>query len=137
MYRRILVPTDGSEGAERAAEYALDLAGRYGSDVHGLFVVDTSVYDEPALSSTELVIDDLEDWGAGLLNDLSRRSAERDLDYESRLCHGLPHDEILTYADAVDADLIVMGYQGQTHRTHIGSVADRVVRLGDRPVLTV
>ncbi|WP_435320080.1 universal stress protein [Haloarchaeobius sp. TZWSO28] len=137
MYQRILVPTDGSAGAERAADYALDLANRYGSDLHALFVVDTSVYDEPALSSTELVIDDLEDWGADLMNELASKAEEHDLCFECKLCHGLPHQEILSYADAVDADLIVMGYQGQSHTKHIGSVADRVVNQGDRPVLTV
>ncbi|WP_435365402.1 universal stress protein [Haloarchaeobius sp. DYHT-AS-18] len=137
MYQRILVPTDGSAGAERAADYALDLANRYGSDLHALFVVDTSVYDEPALSSTELVIDDLEDWGADLMNELASKAEEHDLSFECKLCHGLPHQEILSYADVVDADLIVMGYQGQSHTKHIGSVADRVVNQGDRPVLTV
>ncbi|WP_435334518.1 universal stress protein [Haloarchaeobius sp. TZWWS8] len=137
MYRRILVPTDGSECAERATDYAIDLARRYDADVHALFVVDTSIYDEPALSSAELVIDDLEDWGAGLMEDMSARADEHGIDFECKLCHGLPHEEIAKYADAVEADLIVMGYQGQTHRKHIGSVADRVVRFGDRPVLTV
>ncbi|WP_267641526.1 universal stress protein [Haloarchaeobius amylolyticus] len=137
MYQRILVPTDGSAGAERATEYALELAERYDSAVHALFVVDTAVYDEPALSSTELVIDDLEDWGAELLNEMASRAHEAGLDFECKLCHGRPHEEILSYADVVDADLVVMGYQGQSHRKRIGSVADRVVTEADRPVLTV
>ncbi|WP_439028170.1 universal stress protein [Haloarchaeobius sp. DT45] len=137
MYQRILVPTDGSAGAERAAAYALDIANRYGADLHALFVVDTSVYDEPALSSAELVIDDLEDWGAGLMEDMASKADEYGLGFECKLCHGLPHQEILSYADAVDADIIVMGYQGQSHTKRIGSVTDRVVTEGDRPVLTV
>jgi nucleotide-binding universal stress UspA family protein len=52
-------------------------------------------------------------------------------------CHGTPHDEIIRYADDIDVDVIVMGYQGQSHEQRIGSVVERVLRGTERPVLTV
>ena len=41
MYKKILVPTDGSENAERAGEYAISLADLSGADIILLNVIDT------------------------------------------------------------------------------------------------
>ena len=41
MYKKILVPTDGSENAERAGEYAISLANLSGADIILLNVIDT------------------------------------------------------------------------------------------------
>jgi nucleotide-binding universal stress UspA family protein len=137
MYDTILVPTDGSDGANRAVEHALDLAEHYQATVHALFVVDTSRYGEPALSSTELVIDELEAEGKDLLDELADRADNKGLEVIERCCHGIPHDEITGYAEQIDADLIVLGFQGHSHHNMIGSVAERVTRSGARPVLIV
>jgi nucleotide-binding universal stress UspA family protein len=42
MYERILVPTDGSSGVERAVEHAVDLARTYGAELHVLNVVNVA-----------------------------------------------------------------------------------------------
>jgi len=137
MYDTILVPLDGSDSANRAAEHALELADRFDASLHALNVVDTRLYGEPSLSSTEIVVDELEDRGHGLVDDFAKRADNVGIETQTRVCHGVPHEEILDYADQEDADAIVMGYQGQTHRHKIGSVAERVVRDGSRPVFTV
>jgi nucleotide-binding universal stress UspA family protein len=138
MYDRILVPTDGSEPANRAIEHTLALAEQYGATVYVLHVVDTSRYGEPALSSTEIVLHELEERGHELLDEATDMADDRGLTVETKLCHGRPHREITEYADEVETDLIVLGYQGQSHelKGHIGSVAERVVRHAGRPVLT-
>ena len=52
---------------------------------------------------------------------------------------GFPADEILKEADAVEADLVVMGTHGKgaLENTFVGSVAQRVLRRSRRPVLVV
>jgi len=139
MYDTILVPTDGSEPADRAVEHALTLADRYGATIHALYCVETHRYGEPALSSTELVLDDLEDRGAAMLEGVGDRAADAGVECRWTVCHGRPWEEAREKAAELDADLIVIGYQGQSHtRTdRIGSVAERIVRTADRPVLTV
>ncbi|WP_178917407.1 universal stress protein [Natronomonas gomsonensis] len=135
MYERILVGTDGSEAANRAIAHALEQAERHDATLHGIFVVDTSRYDEPALSSEELVTDDIEDKGREYLEALEQQARDLDIEFVRRSCHGRPHEEIISYADDIDADLIVLGYQGQSHTQTdtIGSVTERVVRSGVRP----
>ncbi|WP_254546628.1 universal stress protein [Halomarina pelagica] len=137
MYETILVPTDGSDGANRAVEHALHLAERDGASLHVIFVVDVDRYGEPALSSAEIVIDELEDEGHDLVEGVAARADNRGVEATTRCCHGTPDSEIVGYADAIGADLIVMGYQGRSHRTKIGSVANRVVQHAERPVMTV
>ncbi|MFC4357861.1 universal stress protein [Halobium salinum] len=137
MYDTILVPVDGSDPSNRAVEHAFELAERFDAAIHAIHVVDTHRYGEPALSSTELVVDELEARGHDLLEELMDRADNIGVAVEPRVCHGDPADEIVAHADAVDADLVVVGFQGQSHRRpgRLGSVADRVLRSVDRPVL--
>ncbi|WP_129115525.1 universal stress protein [Halegenticoccus tardaugens] len=139
MYDTILVPIDGSDPSNRAAEHALELGVRFDAAVHVVNVVDTGRYGEPALSSAELVIDELEDRGHDMVDTFADRVDAAGLEARGRVCHGDPAGEILALADEVDADLIVLGYQGHSHRLsgHLGSVAERVVHGAGRPVLTV
>ncbi len=139
MYETILLPVDGSEPAHRATEHALMLADAFDATVHPMYVVDTSRYGSPAISSTELVVDQLESQGSALLDSIADQAERRNIHTESYLCRGKPSAEIIAYADSIDADVTVLGFQGQSHRisNHIGSVAERVVRRANRPVLTV
>ncbi|RZH67880.1 universal stress protein [Natrinema altunense] len=138
MYDTILVPTDGSDPANRAVEHALAIADRYDASVHALYCVETHRYGEPALSSTAIVLNQLEEQGQAMLKELSDRADNAGIECTWDVCHGRPWEETLRAADELDADLVVIGYQGQSHaRTErIGSAAERIVRSADRPVLT-
>jgi nucleotide-binding universal stress UspA family protein len=139
MYDTILVPTDGSDSASRAVEHALELGEQFGATVHALYVVDTSRYGEPALSSAEIVLNELEEEGHELVSEIAERAEPLGVGVETLVCHGRPNEEIVTYADEVDADVIVMGYHGHSHTVedNMGSVARRVTQAVDRPVLTM
>ena len=138
MYETIVVGTDGSESANRAVEKGLYHAEQSGAELHAITVVNTRRYGEPTLSSTELVLNELEARASTQLDEVRERAQNRGVEIVTENFHGDPSDEILRYADAVDADLIVLGYQGRTHtRSRIGSTADRVVRGTDRSVLLV
>lgn len=139
MYDAILIGTDGSPAANRAVVHALEQAERFDAVLHGIYVVDVQRFPEPALSSAELTTHECEEYGQDLLDEIGTRAADLDIDFVSECCHGLPHAEVISYADEVDADLIVLGFQGLSHRRGetIGSVTERVVRAAGRPVLVV
>lgn len=138
MYHTILVPTDGSDAANRAVEHGLALAERFGGTLHAMYVVDTKRYGEPALSSAEIVLQELEEEGTALISTIAERANNSGVAVEKRICHGVPHREIISYADEIAADIIVLGYQGESHHLegHMGSVARRVTQSAGRPVLT-
>jgi len=140
MYDTLLVPTDGSEHAERAAEHALMLARTLDATVHLVNVVD--VQDAGGLFSAggvdEEFVGRLEDRGRETIADVEALAGPSD-DVHTAVVRGKPAEGILDYADENDVDLIAMGTHGRTgvNRFVTGSVAERVVRLSDVPVFTV
>lgn len=138
MYRRILLPTDGGETTDRALEHAVDLATRYDAEVVVLYVVDPGVVTGDIEVGS--IVEEFESTGERVLEDVAERARAAGLErVTTELARGTPHRVILEYADEQDVDLIVMGTHGRTglDRYLIGSVAGRVVRLSDVPVLTV
>jgi nucleotide-binding universal stress UspA family protein len=133
-----MIGTDGSEKAQEAVERAIDIAETYDAAPHATTVVNTARYGEPALSSTELVLDELEDRGHRQLKEIREIGADRGVQVVTKCFHGTPSEEIIRYAQEHDADLIVLGSHGHTHpRSTIGSTANHVLRNASREVLIV
>lgn len=139
MSSQIVVGTDGSTSADSAVDRAFEEAENAGGTVHALFVVDTTMFDEPGLSSAELATSEMEDFGQDRLAEIAEKGNHRGVEVRTHCCHGKPHEELIEYADGVDATMIVLGHQGQSNRgkNHIGSVTDRVIRSTGRQVLLV
>ena len=140
MYDTILVPTDGSEQAERGIEQGLDLATQYGATVVCLYVVDERRHGRPpALGSVEAEHEKVEDEATEMLAEIKARAEDLGLEMECECCRGLPWEEIIGQAERHDADLIVMGRRGMTNdrATPLGSVTERVMRLTEIPVQAV
>ncbi|MFB6141803.1 MAG: universal stress protein [Halorientalis sp.] len=140
MYDRVLVPTDGSEHAVRAAEHATHLAGLFDATVHLVHVVDLSRAAGPfdAGGVDEAFLDRLEAEGERTIAD-NEDSIDAPGEVQTSILDGNPVDEILEYAADHDIELLAMGTHGRTgvKRAVAGSVTERVVRLADVPVLTV
>jgi nucleotide-binding universal stress UspA family protein len=137
MYDDILVPTDGSDGARRALEEAIELAAQFDATVHSLYVVDTTAaYSDGAYGE---VIDSFEAIGAETTDDAVERAGAAGVDAVGAVELGTPHRTILDYVDEHGVDLVVMGTHGRTglDRYLLGSVTEKVVRLADPPVVTV
>ena len=140
MYDTILVPTDGSDHAVRAAEQALTLADWFDATVHAISVVDTSAASG-LLSSGSVrreFVDQLED-GAERAVEAIETMADDSIAVKTAVLEGKPKTEIISYAAEIDAELIVMGTHGRSgvSRFVAGSVTEHVVRRTDVPVLTV
>jgi nucleotide-binding universal stress UspA family protein len=140
MYERILVPTDGSIGAKRGVEHAIDLSEKYDSKLHTLFVVDEGIYGEtPAMSSEELFLEQIQTNGEDLLEQVVSKASKKDLETTAECLRGVPYEEIVKYASGNDIDLIVMGKHGVSEHgsPHVGSTTERVIRSSEIPVFTV
>lgn len=140
LYERILVPTDGSDATTRAVEEAVDLAAAHGATIHALYVLNTASFASiPTESSVEGVSDMLEREGNAALDEVETVATERSVPVERIQLDGSPAREIVRYAEEADCDLIVMGTHGRggIDRLLLGSVAERVVRSSNVPVLTV
>jgi nucleotide-binding universal stress UspA family protein len=140
MYDRILIPTDGSKGAERGVEEGLALAEASDATAHLLFVVDEDLVGHtPALGLEELSIDRVERHARELLGEIADRAAARDVEAVEHVVRGDPSNCIMEYAETHDIDVVVMGKHGikDYDRPHVGSVTDRVLRGCGCPVMPV
>jgi nucleotide-binding universal stress UspA family protein len=138
MYDNILVPVDGSEEMGAVIDHALKLGEIHGGRVHALYVVDTaSLSDLPLESSWEGVSQAMETEGKKALDEAESRSDS--VPVTTEVVTGSPSRQITDYARQNDCDLIVMGTHGRSgvDRWLLGSVAERVVRSSDVPVLTI
>lgn len=137
-FETILVPTDGSEAANVAADHGITLAGATDAAMHVVHVVDlTAVSGE--FGGAE-VLNALEEAGQQAVDDVIDRARKADLrTVEASVLSGTPARAILDYAEERDIDLIVMGTHGRTglERYLLGSVTEKIVRVADVPVLTV
>jgi nucleotide-binding universal stress UspA family protein/nitrite reductase/ring-hydroxylating ferredoxin subunit len=117
LYRRVLIATDGSATADRAARKGFDLAASIGAPVTLVFV------GHPATGA--LVTDDT----------AAVYGAETDTDIV--LKEGDPAERIVEAAREVDADLIVVGNKGMqgAKRFFLDPVPEKVIDLSDRDVL--
>lgn len=142
MFDRILIPTDGSDEVKPAVEMALDLAETHDATLHALFMVDqpTSVSGTgEGFSGLDNLLDTLEEEGHQVTDAIAEQAEDRGVETEIAVQRGNPHDDILTYANEQDIELIVMGTHGRSgvKRALLGSVTEKVVRHSEIPVLTV
>lgn len=139
---RILFPTDFSEGSRLTAEYAADLAAKYGAKVYIMHVIydvarDSGLYG--GRLNFESIYDDVRKSAQA---ELDRRAAEsfKDIEQvETVLKVGVPFEDIISFAEDNDIDLIVIGSHGRKglDRVLFGSTVQRVLRRSRCVVLTV
>lgn len=142
-YHHLLVPLDGSELAELALNDAFSIAKLSQADVTLLQVIhpieqviapDTShavFVDEQWQHQERLALD--------YLNNICERMSCEDIPTHSVVQMGLPAETIIDYAHHHPIDLIVMATHGRSglQRWVLGSVADKMLRGADLPVLLV
>ncbi len=138
--KNILVPTDLSEGAGQALEYACELARLMGARVHLVNVIGIPSFGVPELGMalTATVIDRLVVDNQTAIDELARTKCTAELG-EVLVRSGDARDVINQTAEELSIDLIVMGTHGRRglSRALLGSVAETVVRSAPCAVLTV
>lgn len=134
MYQTILVPLDGSNAAEIVFPYAEELAAKLGAEitlasVSGLSATDVDhLYRAYLERVKEQVRHQLKDYGA-----------KKETKVFAKILLGKRAEEILHYADEINAGLIVMASRGSSGKGPwlLGNIAAKVLRATNRPVLLI
>lgn len=139
MYDTILVATDGSEHAQRAAEHGLALARAFDATVHAVHAVDLHAAAGPfdVGGVSEEFVGRLEQEGEAAVEAIADEAGDA-VAVETAVVRGPPAEAIREYAAEHGADLVAVGTHGRSglERYVAGSVAERVVRRAGAPVLT-
>jgi nucleotide-binding universal stress UspA family protein len=144
MYKKILVPLDGSDRAEAILPHIEEMAKRFGSQVifmrvvEGDYfvpgyqeVVDISGYEQEYARRKKEV--------ETYLEDIKRRFTEKSIDNKPVISYDSVVQSILNTAEAEEVDLIAIASHGRSGlaRAFYGSVASGVLNRIDRPLLII
>jgi len=140
--KRILFPTDFSEGSSHAIPYVADLTRHYQARlyvVHVLYDIAKATGFYVPHVNIEEVYRDME---RNALKECEKWCCEELRGYkeiEYRILKGIPHEEILRFADENMIDILITGTHSRRglDRIIFGSTAERIVRHARCPVLTV
>ena len=149
MYERILVPLDGSILGETALSYIEELVSKLKPEpkveVTLLQVVSSLTHYIIAgeagvqVPYTEQEMEQIKQKAMDYLNKASEGLRKRGAIVKTQVSIGDHADEINNVANEIDADLVAMSTHGRSglSRWAFGSVADKVLRGGNKPVLMV
>lgn len=147
MVSKILVPTDGSETAQKAVEYAIGLARQLNASVIFLIVIDNRSFIAqtiPAADTPMHVIEPIEDYlreaAKGYAEVIKNLCDKKAVPADILIRTGHPVENIVKEAEKAKVDLILMGSHGKSalSATVLGSIAYGVIHNETKiPVLIV
>jgi nucleotide-binding universal stress UspA family protein len=152
MYKKILVPVDGSEPSNNALKHAMDIAEKFSSEVTLLAVVSRVMIpifpDEGFGAAPMTAAKDMAQYQErmrviyqNVLEEAQEKMKEKHshLKVNTLLKEGRPSSTIVEIAENEDHDLIVMGSRGIGGITGwiLGSTSRRVVDSCTKPILIV
>ncbi len=135
MIKKLLIAYDGSESADAAFEFALDLATKYQAELFVVAVARPPDFGEEV--ETSAVIEQSRQHFARVLRPLRARTTGLDAHFEVKVGH--PAETLVLYAEAHSIDHIVVGHRGQGlfERWLIGAVARQVIAYAPCAVTVV
>ena len=139
MYKKILVPTDGSEFAKKAQKHALFLANVSGAEIIAVSVTENNFVNGLPLDDEVYQLNQiLKERSEENLKEFDKLN-EEDIKITHVVREGSPARVILEVSEDESVDLIVMGSSGKSgfDRFIMGSVADKVVNSAKCAVLVI
>ncbi|AIZ56508.1 universal stress protein [Candidatus Methanoplasma termitum] len=137
-FKKILLPTDGSEFTKYAVEKAIELAALTGGRITALYVLDRSVYTSSPMDTALVnIYETLEKEGRYATGYVKEKADAAGVEIEEKLIEGIPPKVILQEAESGGYDLIVMGTLGRTgiSKLLMGSVAEKIIQNAKCPVM--
>jgi len=144
MFKKILLPIDGSEASEKAGEYAINSADLNGADIIVLHVIDTYYLNSlPQQDLREKLDKQLREEGKKAVQKFEKKIEDeqcagncKNINLITMIKQGKPENVILKTAEEAAVDQIIMGKSGKhgLEKFLVGSTTERVVRGAKVPV---
>lgn len=149
-FRKILCPTDFSQPSYEALKAANELAIHFSAELHLVHVLapipvitaaTTPLSAGAPTTGFDVVLyeKELKSEAEKKLAEITDQRLSKELKVQSFLAYGKAADEIVKIAEKEKVDLVVISTHGETGFRHLifGSVAEKVVRHAQCPVLTI
>jgi len=130
MFENIMVPSDGSKYSNKAVDVAIEIAKKFNSKITAVYVLD---------ENTSFSYDTLEDEGNEILKGISEKGKKEGVMVIEHLITADPLRDMKIIAEKTQVDSIVINSQGKNKSEDlmIGSIASRVIKTFDIPVVLV
>lgn len=137
MYNKILLASDGSAHAERAAKAVINLALPEQSLITVLYVWNPSKSKTETATSNDA--DALQEIKESRLAGTAQILEQAGLSYSIELTEGEPGPAVVSFANARDFDILVMGSRGLNafQEMVLGSVSHKAIKRVSCPILVV
>lgn len=146
MYKKILIPVDRSEDSQKAVEHGIAFASSFGAEI-----VLLHCYDYPEILNDEFLIygipdsyiqnikQNIESHSQEFLKGIEDKCAENNVSVTIEFREGHPGHNIVTAAEELEADLIVMGsrHMGMVKRLIFTSTSNYVLHHGKIPIFVI
>lgn len=138
---QILVPTDFSENAQHAVDYAIEMAKQCSAKLHLLHtpVIPTYLLMDLSYSPGPEAVTRILNESQEALDKQANTIAEAGVEHFTAIREGTVHEVIRDYAKEHDVDLVVVGTHGRTGVSKLmyGSVTERVIKTVHTPIIVV
>jgi nucleotide-binding universal stress UspA family protein len=139
--RQILIATDGSETANEAADFGIEMVGCSGAKIYAIYVIDTTPYRSVPLDQiwSKETLDEFQRAGHEATSYIEKIGKAAGAEVETRVLKGHPAEKILNFAEDNNIDMIIVGSLGKSgyERVLVGSVSEKIIRHAKVPVLVV
>ena len=140
--KKILFPVDFSDVSPKIAPWVLMMAKKFEAEIHLLFVARgygylSDVYVMPAV--IENIQGEIVKGGETAMEEFVAAHFEKYPALKAKVILGDAAEKILNYMTSEGIDLVIMGTHGRKglERVFFGSVADRVIKMAQVPVLSI
>ncbi len=138
VFKKILIPFDGSPLSIRAAEKGLTIAIDQKAEVVGLNIITFEGVISPSDRLWAAIVENLREKAGEILNELESMAKEKGLTIDLKIREGGAEEEMVSEANEIGADLIVMGMGGTSGMgKHLGKSLARVLHEAHCPVMVV
>jgi nucleotide-binding universal stress UspA family protein len=114
MFHKILVAHDGSAGARKAFAAGLDLAARYGAELHMISVVELHAHFASTMGEVMEETDEENKLYAEVKSEASRLAAACGVSLQTKIIAGHEVESIIRHAREGGYDLLVVGFMGHS-----------------------
>ena len=130
VFTNVLIALDGSPAGQKALDRAVEMARAGTTKLHAAYIVETGLFSSlPTDNTVEIMYNVLQKEGEAVLDKAKTDAAAHGVTLTTHLKFGHAGSEIISLADKIKADLIIVGSHGksQTDRLLIGSVSTFIV----------
>jgi len=139
MFKKILIANDGSEGARRALKVAVDIAKKYGSELHSISVEEGVPHYAATIGEVDEFRKEANEYFQKINDEAVEEAGKEGISLHARVQAGHEVETIVQHAKEGAFDLLVIGFMGHSKifGRVWGSTSQNITKLSPCTVIVV